>query len=444
MKKPRKFASIGAMLRKNRVNKLGEHPICIRVTKNGEVCIIATEYSALKGDWDKRNNMPKNHHPDYEKVFSTLEERLKTIRVRMDELVNSNPDCSTKEIIDYYKKYKEPITVNDKPVATGENSESMKTCMTVKEYYDILMARMKSKGKHSTAGTYQPAFNWMNRKTPLDELKLYDITLSLLEDLWAFMVKEKEKEKLEGKRGVFEEATLFGYFKNYMALMNSAIAEGHISPLDSNFHLFKLHENFKPKVNPRPIPIISIKKIMDLDLVPYSRIWNSRNYFLFSFFANGINFKDLALLTRQDISSQRVLWQRNKTKVDCKAKLNPKVEEILKHYEGRCFQNYLFPILTKDYTSEQLFHRLNGIRGKTNKDLKVMQKLAGIEVEISFYTGRHSFVSALQDLNVPDNEIASFIGQSDGKALRNYLSKLSDKKSDAISDMVYSEMNTVV
>jgi integrase/recombinase XerD len=250
-------------------------------------------------------------------------------------------------------------------------------------------------------------------------------------------VIEKQKEKANGKSGVFEEATLFGYFKNYLAFMNSAVKEGYISPLDSNFNSFELYENFKPRINPRPISIQAIKKIAALDLEPKSRLWNSRNYFLFSFYANGINFKDLAMIERGDIIRDGMSWQRNKTGVDCVSILNPEAKKIIDSYKGLTYGNYIFPILTKDYDLKQLHHRLSSVRTQINTDLKTIQKLADLDAEITFYTSRHSYVSILQDIDVPDNEIGTLIGQSEGKALRNYLKRLSVRKAGLISQKVY-------
>ena len=431
MKKPRTFAAIGAKLRKNRINKLGEHSICIRIFKNRKESIITTEYSSVKSHWDKRTNSPNSRHPEYQKISEELASRIRSIRESMSEITLHNPSCSSAEIKDYHlKKLSEPAPVHN-------NTVSVKEYATVQEIYDKLTGDMFASGQHSTAYTYKSAFTWMKRKKPLTEIRINEVTCAFLEDLKIFIIQEKEKEIAEAGKGYFEQNTLFGYFKNYLALVNYAVSKKYIKPYDTDCKDFKLRANFKPKPRPRPISREAIRKIMSLELKPYTRIWNSRNYFLFSIFANGINFTDMALLTEKNLYENHLHWERNKTRVDCDATLNPQTAEIINYYEGHSYNDYIFPIIKKQYDSKGLYFRIKSCLRDVNVDLKTLAKMAGISANVTFYTGRHSTVSTLQDLNVPDNEIATFIGQEDGKALRAYLKSLAKQKSEKISENLY-------
>lgn len=430
MEKPREFASICAILRRNRKNKYGEYPIIIRVTKNRKVAITVTEYAAHKFQWDNKNSLPNEKHPQYFEIVKFIEDAKVAMRMAMKQLALENPAFTPKDIIDRYRS-------NRSGYISRLNTKEEDKSISVREYYDRIMQRMEMKGQFSTKNTYVYAFMWLDRFKCMDTLKLKYINKAFLEDLLAFMIREKEREK-DGP-GVFGQSTLFGYFKNYKALMNKAIEDGMIGESESNFRKFKLSQ-FKLRKNPRPIPLEQFQKIIQLRLKPYSRIWNSRNYLVFSFLGNGINFTDLAMLEKRNIANGRVTYIRAKTGETCKFKLNDLTLGILDDYSDITFGSYLFPILKGDLSKKEKYDRIKTARGNLNRDLKTIQKLCGIDINLTFYTGRHSCASLMKTLGLTDDVIGESYGHKSQRSIKNYLKSLSTESSDTVSDRVFESL----
>ena len=420
-KKSRAFASVSFILRKNRLNKIGEYPICIRITKDRVVAITSTNYSSTKGNWNPKSQRPNDGHSKYEELYDFLTDAETKLTAAMRELSANNKSFTSTDLIDNYNRPKEEASI------------------FVLDYYNRIIGRMRQKHQFSTKTTYVNAFKWLDKFHSMSTLRLDEINLTFLENLLAFMIEEKAKEKSNGGTGYFEGNTLYGYFKNYKALMNKAMEEEIISEHCSNFHRFKLSQ-FKRKKNPRPISVEEMEKIMNLQLKPYSRIWNNRNYIVFSFLGNGINFVDMATLKHSDITNGKVDYVRHKTGVQCAFKLNALSQKIIDYYDEETYGDYVFPILLKDYGEEGQFIRINTARGDMNDDLKTIQSLCGIEAKLTFYTGRHTFSNVARDLGFSDEVIGENLGHSNGKSLKNYLRSLPKANAGAVSDRVFQTM----
>lgn len=63
---------------------------------------------------------------------------------------------------------------------------------------------------------------------------------------------------------------------------------------------------------PAPLDLEDIQKIRELKLVPYTPIWENRNYLLFMFNNMGMNFFDMAILKRFQFVDNRIKYYRKK------------------------------------------------------------------------------------------------------------------------------------
>ncbi len=426
MKKLRAFASITAILRTNRKNKYGEYTVCIRITKDRKVSLLSTPYSSPKKYWDNKIQRPNGKHYDVDELDKYLDDTISEFKKIMKELSATEDYYSAKQVVDIYSARNQPS------VKTSAQPE-----ITFKEFYEKLLNRMEKKGQYKTRETYIASVAWLNKFKKLEDILFTDLTLTFFEELLAFMISKKEEEE----KPPFKPSTLFGYFKNYLAIMSKAVAENIITPSCTNYKGFKLSQ-FKVAVNLIAIPASQMVDIMTLKLQPNTSIWNSRNYIVFSFLSSGINLVDMAKLKKENLRDSRIEYIRSKTGERCVFKLNPKTEEILKFYEGYTHADYLFPILLKDYSKKQLHNRVKTVSRIVNKDLKEIARQCRIESNLTFYVGRHTCATELKYSGIPDSAIGEGFGHGSSKSIKNYLKRLPDKNIDLLSDILYQKIMT--
>ena len=121
--------------------------------------------------------------------------------------------------------------------------------------------------------------------------------------------------------------------------------------------------------------------------------------FVFSYLCGGINFTDIANLTKENIQNGRLHYIRQKTK-----KANQNRNTARSHADNRKVfkkkvKGYLFPILDSHIhrTALQKQNRIHKILGKVNKNLKLLAADLGVEANLTTYVARHSFASVLKN-----------------------------------------------
>src|SRR5690606_14581741 len=91
------------------------------------------------------------------------------------------------------------------------------------------------------------------------------------------------------------------------------------------------------------------KKIKNVDLSSNPELIEAYNYFMFSIYTRGMNFKDMMTLKWSDIQNNRIFYVRSKTKGKLNFEIIPPVQEILDFYKSQNrTTDYVFPILLKD------------------------------------------------------------------------------------------------
>ncbi|WP_373518740.1 site-specific integrase [Pricia sp.] len=155
--------------------------------------------------------------------------------------------------------------------------------------------------------------------------------------------------------------------------------------------------------------IVSFKNVYcegDVQLI------NAKNYFLFSFYARGMNFADMMRLRWSDITQTRITYARAKTQGNFSLKIVPPVREILNYYnENRRNTKYVFPILLHDsLTPMQIENRKHKILSQYNKTLKILARKAGITKNVNSYVARHSFTMCLCEKGISIDVIGETLG----------------------------------
>ena len=114
------------------------------------------------------------------------------------------------------------------------------------------------------------------------------------------------------------------------ALINRAIKEEICKPVYYPFKKYKISD-LNHTTQKRAISKKEIDLIFQHEPEPNTTQLHSKFLFMFSFYAMGMNFKDMSLLKWTDIRNDRISYKRSKTGKNFSIKLLPPMLEILEH-----------------------------------------------------------------------------------------------------------------
>ena len=251
----------------------------------------------------------------------------------------------------------------------------------------------------------------ISKFSPKSILKFHDINPEFLDKYEVFL---RSKGGTDGGIGVKMRAL--------RAIFNLAIKRGIIQEKNYPFKQYKISK-LKGKGIKKALNIEEVHQIQSLDLKEYPSLFHSRHYFIFSFYTRGMNFADMMKLKWSDISTDRIHYQRSKTKGNFIIKILPPVQEILENYKENKY--YVFPILLKrELTPNQINNRKRKVLKKYNKDLRELAKMASINKPITSYVARHSFANCLKQKGIATDIISESMGHQDISTTQAYLKEL--------------------
>ena len=167
-----------------------------------------------------------------------------------------------------------------------------------------------------------------------------------------------------------------------------------------------------------------INSLRTLELPPGSRLCMARDLFLFSLYAMGMPFVDMACLHKSQISGNRLVYYRHKTRQRVFVYLEPCMREIIKKYSPTD-GNLVFPLLSG--TGAAAHREYIAQLSAYNAQLKRLAKLAGLSQHISSYTPRRTWASLAYQRNVEVGIISRALGHTNIHTTRTYIKGENDE-----------------
>lgn len=292
-------------------------------------------------------------------------------------------------------------------------------CIFLFDFFDEIIDEMNRAGRIGNAQAYKDTrdslLKFSNKKT---EFK--DVTPAFLEKYEVFLRENGNKNggiafKMRELRAIFNKAR-----------------KRKIIPKD--LYPFEEYKISKLKTESRKIAlsIDEFKKIKEVDLSNEPSLIEAHNYFLFSVYSRGMNFKDMMTLKWSDIQNGRIYYIRSKTKGKLNFEIIPPLQEILDYYKSQKRESeYVFPILLKsDLTPIQIANRHHKVLRRYNSKLKKIAQMVGIKKLPTSYVARHSFATILKMNGTPIEKISEMMGHSDISTTISYLKEFSNEDLD--------------
>ncbi|TMU54813.1 site-specific integrase [Flagellimonas algicola] len=389
------MASIKIVLRKKKLAD-GSYPIFLRVTKERQSKFYKTPFSSKIDEWVVTTgsfNKRKDNYVQNNRLLLKFKQRAFKV---ITELEIDTPDYS---IYDFDRKYR--VTYN--PIKQD-----------VFAFWNEIIDEQKRAGRIGNAKVNYDAQTSVKIFNKFQRLTFKELNPNFLNKYEVFL---RSRGGTDGGIGVKMRAI--------RAIYNMAIQRGITKESHYPFRAYKLSK-LKGKAAKRALDFNEVMSIINLDITDYPHLMNTKNYFVFSFYTRGMNFKDMMELEWENIHSGYIYYTRSKTKGNFSIKIVTPVQDILDYYKlnGRGTK-YVFPILLRENLDHtQIANRKHKVLGIYNRQLKELAKLCGIEKNISSYVARHSFANCLKQKGVATDIISESLGHQNLAITQAYLKEL--------------------
>ena len=170
-----------------------------------------------------------------------------------------------------------------------------------------------------------------------------------------------------------------------------------------------------------------------MPLQPGGSLSFARDIFLFSFYAMGMPFVDIAYLKKSQLRNGCIYYARHKTGQQIQVALLPAMLEIIMRYEQRDSE-FVFPILSDKVedsvsspsVSAQLHRQYTARLRQYNYNLHQVSKMLGLAQPLSSYVVRHSWASIAYLHHLDISLISKALGHTKSSTTFIYIKSLFD------------------
>lgn len=305
----------------------------------------------------------------------------------------------------------------------------------------------------SLTGYFQRFIDRLDSKGQLWEWKKYRVTLGKLQECLGREIAWREVDRdalIRFERFLRENKqnnpnTVRKELTRLRRVYKEAIRDGVIAASDDPFLTYQKPKG--QKVERRKLAPEEIAKIEALSatdgLTPGTFDELTRNAFMFSFYAAGMRFGDIARLKASDVADGRVEYRMLKTGTPVSVPLPPPALAIADSYSATAQSRggYLFPLLEDgdERDAVHLRRRIGSRNAQVNTALKRVAKKAGIEpAGLSFHVSRHSFADYARRQGGDLYAISKALGHSTLQITETYLKSFDRDAVDKLSAQLWT------
>lgn len=401
------MSTVKTVLRKTKLAD-GSYPISLRVSRNRKSKYFQTIFRALPNEWNPTTgSFTRKNSNSLQNNRLLLKFKDRALKILSDLEMEKN-EFTLEDFENRFRVVSNPVQQN------------------VFYFWDEIIEEMTSAGRTGNARTHRDSFNSLRLFNRSTKLTFKEIRPSLLNKYEVFL---RSRGGTDGGISI--------RMRSLRALFNFAI-ERDITKIE--YYPFKTYKisKLKGKNLKKALSMEEILKIRNLDLKEYPRLTNSRNYFIFSFYARGMNFTDMMKLEWNQVTQKSIYYKRSKTKTNFTIKILPPLREILAFYKACSLDTkYVFPILLKDnLTPSQIENRKRKTLQRYNKELKEIANVLEIDKPLSSYVARHSFANCLKQKGVATDIISESMGHKNPMITQIYLKELSNSVLDEAMEIL--------
>ena len=396
--------TVNVVCYKSKVLKNNESPLMIRVCKDRKMKYQSLGISILPKYWDFKANKPTSKCPNKEYIERLIAEKVKVYTDKVIEFKSQEKEFTATSLMEKVNK----------PVKRK----------TVQEVFNQYIQELESANRLRYADMYKCTMHSLIKFN-----KHLDIPFSDMDTIWL-----KRYEVWLQSQGLAIN-TLGTRFRHLRVIYNFAIEEKIVKSEYYPFNSFKVSKLSQTTAK-RSIQKGEILSVLNYQgQTPLECL--AIDLFTFSYLAAGINFGDIARLTKDNILENRLIYIRKKTQKQIKVLLQEQAIKLIQKY-SMPDNPYLFPILSSFHkTEQQKVNRIHKIIAKVNKSLKEIGERLNIPIDLTTYVARHSFATVLKRSGVNTFLICEALGRSSERVTQIYLDSFgNDQMEDAMKNLL--------
>ena len=396
--------TISVVCYKSKVLKNNESPLMLRICKDGKRKYESIGISILPSLWDFKQNKPTRKCPNKEYIERLIAEKVKVYTDKVIEFKSQEKEFTATSLMEKVNK----------PVKRK----------TVQEVFNQYIQELESANRLRYADMYKCTMHSLIKFN-----KHLDIPFSDMDTIWL-----KRYEVWLQSQGLAIN-TLGTRFRHLRVIYNFAIEEKIVKSEYYPFNSFKVSKLSQTTAK-RSIQKGEILSVLNYQgQTPLECL--AIDLFTFSYLAAGINFGDIARLTKDYILENRLIYIRKKTQKQIKVSLQEQAIKLIQKY-SMPDNPYLFTILSKyNKTEQQKVNRIHKIIAKVNKSLKEIGERLNIPIDLTTYVARHSFATVLKRSGVNTSLICEALGHSSERVTQIYLDSFgNDQMEDAMKNLL--------
>lgn len=422
-------ATISIILDTRRMKKTETYPVKLRVTFQRVPEYYQTIFDLSKDEWEKLSasrinnelqqirdklrelerqveNVLKDLTPfsflEFEKAFVQSHPHIRQRKVRQEVVVVNTDEFN---YTPFFKKFPLLLDANTKH---GYISYS----------YLLLVKKLIRTGRISTAVSYHCSY--VSLKKFRGDVAFTAITIDYLSE-YEIWLKSQDISK----------STIGIYLRPLRAVFNEAI-EARIIKRENCYPFGKRKYQIpSSKKSKKALELEDVHKIYFYQCNPeLPNEQHARDYWLFSYFGNGMNPKDIANLRYEYIDGDYLSFERSKTENTLRSDpititvfLTDDMKGIIDRWgnKNKAPKNYIFPILEHGLSPLRQYEIIQNFVGFINDWMKRILKNLGIDKKATTYVARHTFSTVLKRSGASTEYIQESLGHADKSTTEGYL-----------------------
>lgn len=414
------MASAKIVLKTGKTYKDDTHPIVLRVIHKQKQKTIALGITAKKEDWAFENSRYKEERIEGDKKVKVQGAKAK------NKALNAL-DNRAEEILLQFDRENAPFCLE---LFESKFREKKSVIKSLFEMFEIWIDELDQKGKVGTRDVYKATFSIIKTFCNKKDVSLYSVDYEFLKKFETFLFNK-------GNTG----GGVRNHLRNLRAVLNEAIRR---KLFDANYYPFSTQFNksgyslghLKSTAMPRALSKEDLEKFKHFNYEDYPNLRDAHNFFMFSYYARGMNFADMVYLTKSHIYDGRIPYFRRKNGKLINIKNGEHLQKIIDYYWDDS-KEYIFPILSDFHqTPQQKADRIKKCLKKYNKDLKEIAEILKIRVKITSYVARHSYATTLRRNGTSSDKISELLAHSNLKVVKHYLEKFENEELDQTDELL--------
>ena len=397
----------------------GRYALIIQVIHDRRRSILTTPYRLYPDEFDRKKcraiptNRTKAHRNMIREANESIATYLSALSLLADKLKKTGAPYTAQSITDLYK--------------CNSDYHYLTT------FAEKLIADLETTGRFGTARTYRSLMRAWGKFAPNTRYRFSQLDSRTITAFGDYLEQHGNQRN-----------TVSFYLRTLRALYNRARKYGYAPEGHNPFR----EVSFKPAKTPKLAVTRELLNTLAVTDFKDALLNEARDMFLFSFYARGMSFVDMAYLEKDKIWDGALHYRRHKTHQTFNVAITPQLREIIDRYDtadspwvlpcmkrGRLFSTYSdenpdnalsLAVQYKFYCMALQYYLLL---------LQEISKRLGCK-KLTFNVARHTWATEARSMGVPMPHISEGLGHTSEQTTRFYLAQLDNSTVDKVNEMV--------